>query len=48
MLLRLEAGEAIPYDFLESVNLCFVVGEGAPTRSRFELHEVHAYEGFQS
>ncbi len=47
MLLRLEAGEAIPYDFLESVNLCFVVGERALTRTRFDLLAVHAYEGFQ-
>ena len=42
-----EAGEAVPCDLLESVKHCFVVGGGSAARSRFDLRDVHAYEGFQ-
>lgn len=45
MLLRLDAGERIPYEFVESVNLCFVLRDDA--LARFDLAAVRAYEGAQ-
>ncbi len=42
MLVRLDAGEA-PYAFIESANLCFVIGGDA--LARWDLTAVRAYEG---